>query len=462
MKKLIAIIIIVSTLISLISCKKDTDTPPMINGVQITEYQIVYDAEGLDYNKRAAEYIRDRIHEDSGSMLEIVDDGAQEIAHEIVIGQTSRAISKELDADTEGFEFAICASNGSIALEADYFVIAAAAYYFVETYPMRTGFNAQIPEGVSILEPIVKNADNVIVLIGDGMGVYQTKLFDYLPDESGYSDNENFFYGYMFPYQGYSRTSSYSGVTDSAAGGTALATGYKTYNEHVGLDKDGNEIKSLTELAAELGKATAIMSTENNTGATPASFSSHTINRDNSAEILADQLVLMTECGTIIDCGYDYYNARYMKVIENHINDTLTKVGEDTDGFFLMYEEAHIDKKSHNNEMEKTFLALIRFNQAIARFMEYAFYHPNTAVIITADHETGGLTPDENGNLVYTTEDHTAADVPVFAWGTGFSFVDGNTVENIDIGKGCAAIMGEENFGDQNTEWYDAIYGKEQ
>ena len=461
MKRLIAIIIAISTLLSLVACKPKAE-PCTLNGVNIENYTIVYDAEGLDYNTRAAEYIKNTIFERSGIELQIVDDSTPASEYEIVVGETSRPISAELDADTEGFEFALFGKGNSIALEADYFVIAAAAYYFMETYPLDSGYNGVIAEGVSINTPIFKSADNLILLIGDGMGVNQTLLFDYLEDTSDYSDKESLFYGYMFPYQGYSRTSSYSGITDSAAGGTALATGYKTYNKYVGLDKDGNRLKSLTELAAEIGKATAVMSTETNIGATPSTFSAHTIDRDNKSEIQADQLVLMTEYGTVIDCGYDYYNARYMKVIENHISDTLAKVDADPDGFFLMYEEAYIDKKSAKNEMENTFLALIRFNQAIARFMEYAFYHPNTAVIITADHETGGLTVDENGNLAYTTTEHTAADVPVFAWGYGLESLNAKTVENIEIGKLYASLMGEDNFGDQSNEWYDAIYGAQQ
>lgn len=458
MKRFIAILLVACSLLSLVSCDLFKKTP-ILNGVKISEYTIVYDAEGLDYNKRAAEYIRDTVLERSDIELEIVDDSAPEGECEIVVGETSRAISKELDEPTENFDFSMLVRGNKIALEADYFIIAAAAYYFVTTYTLEPGYVGDIPEGVSILEPIVKEADNIIMLIGDGMGVYQTELFDYLDDVSDYSDKEDLFYGYLFPYKGYSRTASLSGVTDSAAGGTALASGYKTYNDYVGLDRNGNEIKSLTELAAELGKATAVMSTETNTGATPSTFSSHTLSRDNSLEIAEDQAALYKQYGTVIDCGYDYYNARYMGVIEKHITDTLAKLDADKDGFFIMYEEAHIDKKSHKNDMEGTFLALIRFNQAIARFMEYAFYHPNTAVLITADHETGGLRPGDDGKLAYSTESHTLDDVPVFAWGIGLNHLDGATVENVDIAKAFAAIMGEDSFGDPSNAWHDEIYG---
>lgn len=432
---------------------------PSLNGLPITAYTIIYDAEGPDYNKRAAEYIRDTLKARFGVELPIKDDSEDVSEREIVIGETSREISKELDADTAGFEFSMLTKDGSVALEGEYFVIAAAAYFFLDTYLIDGDHNFITEEGETTHQPVMKEAKNYILLIGDGMGVYQTKMFDYLTDTSEYSDGESLFYGYMFPYQGYARTSSFSGVTDSAAAGTALATGYKTYNKQIGVDKDGNEVKSLTELAAELGKATAVMSTENKTGATPSTFSAHTLHRDNKDEILEDQTQLTATYGTVFDCGYDYYTAKYMKTIEKHVTDTLTKIETDEDGFFLMYEEAYIDKHSAKNDIDDTFLALIRFNQIIARFMEYAFYHPETVVIITADHETGGLRA--NGDVLeYTSDDHTAADVPVFAWGMGAEVFAGQTVENVDIAKFFAGEMGVDNFGDPDNAWYDEIYGK--
>ena len=251
MKRLLSLFIILSLLLTFFAaCKKDdvtNDDPPCesprtINGVYVTEYKIVYDKDGLDYNKRAAEYVRDRISELTGSTPEIIDDSEPKSEREIVVGETSRSISEELDADTEGLQFAMLAREGTVALEADYFVIAAAAYYLIDTYFNVTA-DITIPDGLTVREPIAKEAKNLIMLIGDGMGVYQTKLFDYLEDDSEYSDGEDLFYGYMFPYQGFSRTASLSGVTDSAAGGTALSSGYKTNNEYVGLDKNGNEIK---------------------------------------------------------------------------------------------------------------------------------------------------------------------------------------------------------------------------
>lgn len=429
--------------------------PALVNGVSITEYTIVYDADGLDYNKRAAEYVQGEILARCGVKLQIVDDSTAPSAHEIIIGETSRELSEELDAECEGLEFSILTKNGNIALEGDYFIIAAAAYYFMDTYGFLSGENVTISDGSSINTPIVKKAKNYILLIGDGMGVNHTLLFDYLEDTSDYSDREDLFYGYLLPYRGFSRTDSLSGTTDSAAGGTAIACGQKTYNAHIGIDKNQKDIQSLTELAISLGMAGAVMSTENKTGATPATFSAHALDRDDSQEISDDQTKFYLEQGAILDCGYDYYNYNNVnKIIEKHIKDTLSKASANENGFFLMYEEAHTDKHSHNNDIEKVFLAMLRFNQAIGRFMEFAFYNPDTFVLITADHETGGIVIDEDGNITFTSDDHTSADVPIFAYGYGAELFDGKTIENIQIGQTIASFFGVYDFGDQSEFSY--------
>lgn len=460
MKRILSIIIIFGIMLSFAACGKEKSTPISLNGTDISKYRIVTDTEGADYNLRAAEYIRDRILEVSGKEIDIVDDSFEESEYEIVVANTSREISRELDCETEGVQFSMLVKGGSVALEGDYFIIAAAAYYFCETY--LKGGNAELADGASVHDPITAEAKNFILLIGDGMGVYQTKLFDYLEDTTNYSDGEDLFYGYMLPYHGFSRTNSFDGTTDSAAGGTALSTGYKTTNKSIGIDRNGQRLTSITELAAIRGMATAVMSTENKTGATPASFSAHANDRDDTSEILKSQLALMQEHSTVIECNFDYYDAKYLKnSIEKRITSTLDKIAKDEDGFFIMYEEAHIDKHSHKGEMEKTFKALIRFNQAIGRFMEFAFYNPGTVVIITADHETGNLLPGEYGALSYNSEEHSSADVPIFAYGLGAEVLDGKTVENIEIPKLIAALMGEDSFGDPSDAWKSEIYPDE-
>lgn len=420
---------------------------PMVS-VELENFSIVYSEADHDYSKRAAEYIKAEILARTELDLPLIKDTDPAAEYEIVVGETSREISTRLDADTKNVEFAILAEEKQIALEGDYFIIAAAAYFFVNTYVFEDSNNATIPEGVYVHEPIQEKAENFVLLIGDGMGVNQTRLFEKLENTKTFSDGEDIFYGYYLPNQGFSRTDSLNGTTDSAAGGTALSCGYKTRNEYVGQDKNHQPLQSITELASTLGKSTAVMSTEVSTGATPASFSAHANNRSYASEILADQAELTERYGTIINCGFEEtYDVPNVANIEAAITSTLGTLEQDEDGFFLMYEEAYIDKNCHSNITAKAYFAIIRFNQAIALFMEYAFYHPNTFVLITADHETGGLTKD----FKYTSTDHTSADVPVFAYGDGSDLFAGQTVENIQIPQTIASFMGVDTFGDQTT-----------
>ena len=460
---LMVAILMLSTLAIFASCtdKVVYMTPPTINGINLSEFTIVYDEHGLDYNKRAAEYIKNTAHTRYGVDLKIVDDDTATNAHEIVVGETSRAISVALNEETSGLEFSILAKGGSVALEGDYFVIAAAAYYFMETYALTDAQASSVPEKSEIHTPITKEAKNFIMLIGDGMGVYQTLLFDYVENNVEYGDGEDLFYGYMLPYTGYSRTNSLEApkyITDSAAGGTALSCGYKTFNGYVGLNKKREPIKNMTELAHELGKSAAVMSTETETGATPASFVVHVGNRHSEADIAKEEVAATEKYGTIVECGFDYYTTRYMGVIENKVTDVLDQISQNENGFFLMYEEAYIDKHCHNNDMENLIKAVVRFNQVVARIMEFSFYNPETFVLITADHETGNLMPDENGILGFNDDDHSGADVRIFAYGQGAELFDGVNIENIQIAHTIAALMGDENFGDQ-TEYQSLTKG---
>lgn len=89
--------------------------------------------------------------------------------------------------------------------------------------------------------------------------------------------------------------------------------------------------------------------------------------------------------------------------------------------------------------------------------MEFAFYNPNTFVIMTADHETGGLTLGEDGKFFYTTGEHTSADVPVFAYGAGAEVFDGANVENVQIPKTIAKLWGIDLAGYDNENYPSLI-----
>ncbi len=426
-------------LLSLLGIKSST-----INGIAVKEYAIVYSESAPDYNKNAAYYIQNAIYEAIGVELNVITDTDVPADHEIIVGETARNLSRKLNAETEGLEFAILANDVSIALEGDYFVIAAAAYYFVNTYISEGEFNAEIPQEVTINTPIVEAPNNYIFLIGDGMGEYQTKIFDYIDSlpENMTTDGEDIFYGYLFPYMGWSMTRSLDGVTDSGAGGTALACGYKTLNGLIGKDKDYNDIMSLTELADSLEMATAVMSTEPTTGATPASFSAHCIDRDLSSVIILSQKELEN---TIIKSATDtYIDSTSSGIISNILNE----LSEDEDGFFLMYEESHIDKKCHNNDFEYLLRTMLRFNQAIGMFMEFAFYNPDTFVLITADHETGQLYPGADGELIFNSTNHSGDNVQVFVYGLGAEIFDGVVMQNAEIPITIAKMWGVDDFGD--------------
>ena len=116
-----------------------------------------------------------------------------------------------------------------------------------------------------------------------------------------------------------------------------------------------------------------------------------------------------------------------------------------------MYEEAYIDKHCHSQDAENTLLALIRFNSAISRFMEYAYYNPETVVIITADHETGGLLPNGSGGYTYNRDGHSSHYVPVFSFGYGAYVFNDTIIENVQIPKTLASFMGAQSFGDLNS-----------
>ena len=146
--------------------------------------------------------------------------------------------------------------------------------------------------------------------------------------------------------------------------------------------------------------------------------------------------------GTIITCGLQSSGS-----YQETISETLAELEKNENGFFLMYEEGYIDKFSHKMQLEDALVSMGRFNQAIGIFMEYAFYHPDTFLIITADHETGGLTVNGDGKMEYTGEDHTGADVPIFGYGQGAEVFANYAQENNEVPKVIAKLWGVDDFG---------------
>ena len=121
----------------------------------------------------------------------------------------------------------------------------------------------------------------------------------------------------------------------------------------------------------------------------------------------------------------------------------------------MMVEGAYIDKKSHNNDLAACVEAVKQYNEVIAYISTFVFCHPDTALIVTADHETGALTADSsktygykytNGSSSY--RQHTNSDVPVYALGPGTEYFNGYKVENTLIPHFAAKAFGDNNFGD--------------
>lgn len=319
---------------------------------------------------------------------------------------------------------------------------------------------------------------NVIYLIGDGMG------FNHL--EKTKLERETTLIMDTFEIKGSSMTRSLNKkVTDSAAGGTALAAGIRTANSAVGvynLDKKARYSypKSITELCMERGMLTGVVTSDATTGATPASFSAHESDRYNTEELTADQFAsginliwgISNDVATKSDAekaGYEYITTydEMMALGEGSYsyaqftNDLWTvkqadkktptleqmsmkaiDILDDTDeGFFLMIEGAHIDKHSHNNYSDEMTESLKAFDDTIEAVLEYAEKDGETLVVVTADHETGAITP-EGDDYVFTSGDHSAADVPVLVYGSDKLIAKDEKLNNYEIPIRIAYILG--------------------
>jgi len=314
----------------------------------------------------------------------------------------------------------------------------------------------------SIVSKQSKKAKNIILLIGDGMGLSQ--IYSGIVANGSLNIEK-------FKNIGFQKTySAFDFITDSGAGGTAISTGTKTRNGAIAVDTAGKPIKTILEIAEQKGLSTGLVSTSAITHATPASFIAHNINRNNYEQIAED--FLKTGIDVFIGGGKNHFNKRKdsidlcIKLIQKGyiVTDTITDIiginngklagftakghnpsildgrGEmlslatktainildnNAKGFFLMVEGSQIDWGGHDNDTRRIAYEMIDFDKAIGIALDFARKNGNTLVIVTADHETGGMTLN-SGNIkektfeaVYTTKDHTGIMVPVFAFGPG-------------------------------------------
>ncbi len=328
-------------------------------------------------------------------------------------------------------------------------------------------------------------AKNVILLIGDGMGATQIYV--------AISVSEKPLIIEKFKHLGFHKTySANSYITDSGAGGTALATGAKTKNKHIGVDSLGNPLKSILVYAEENQLATGLISTSAITHATPASFIACDSSRYNYENIAKD--FLDVDIDIFIGGGKNYFNKREdqlnlvdslkkndYQVIDgiNNLDDNMKGkfavftadnhnpkilegrgdmlavstekainiLSKNKKGFFLMVEGSQIDWGGHDMDIDYVVSETLDFDKAIAKALEFAIKDKETLVIVTADHETGGLTLVD-GDLEkkkigaeFSVDHHTAVMVPVFAFGPGAENF-GGIYENTDIFKKMMTAFG--------------------
>ena len=320
---------------------------------------------------------------------------------------------------------------------------------------------------------------NVILVIGDGMGenhiLNALKYFDLeTPD-------------FMDDLQSYIGTNSLSGTTDSAAGGTALATGVKTTNGSV-AQLGGEDLEQITTIAQAAGMKTGVITTDTLDGATPATFSAHASNRGAIGQIINTQAVsnidlmmgrwssdytnrstvftqqnytLLTDEAELLETQKDqklvglFANIDSKYILGNESDFQLSAMTEfainhleNENGFFLMIEGAYIDKYSHSNRLYEAMSETRSLIDTIEYLYEYAS-DGKTAIFITADHETGGLkkaTTEELDNTLYSCGDHTPTPVPLYIKNYSldiqdFGYAGDVTPENTIVFEACKSII---------------------
>ena len=320
-----------------------------------------------------------------------------------------------------------------------------------------------------------RKVKNVIFMIGDGMGLNQ--LYAGMTANGGNLNIER------CTHIGLAKTySANSYITDSAASGTALATGNKTNNGMIGMNADSVAVKSVLSMAEEAGMATGLVATVRITHATPAAFYAHQINRGMYEEIAAEMLtsgvdffvgggrnnfeirkdslnysdslrnanynivysIDSVEAPVLLPFGALCANSDMPKASErgnflpNAVDLAIKSLDARREGFFLMVEGSQIDYQSHGNNTEGVVDEVLDFDRAIRVALDFAERDGETLVVITADHETGGMTimngsyNDSTITAQFNTGGHTGTMVPIYSFGPQANQFTG-IMENTEI-----------------------------
>ncbi len=302
---------------------------------------------------------------------------------------------------------------------------------------------------------------NVILVIGDGTGINQISALEFYKEGEVYYEN--------FPIVGLSKTSSTSLITDSAAAGTAMACGEKTYNKAIGVDADGAHLPNITEYMAERGASNGIIATSSITHATPACFYAHHMDRNdheiiasflpksnidffagpglryfNEREDQANLLDTLVASGFTVDTTALIIHPEAQKVgylladkdmptmlegrgpfLQNASTLALNHLAKNEKGFFLLVEGSQVDWGGHDNDFDYMITELIDLDNTLGTLLEFARADQSTLIVVTGDHATGGLSlsaDNRDYNKIkptFSSPGHNADWIPVFAYGPG-------------------------------------------
>lgn len=295
---------------------------------------------------------------------------------------------------------------------------------------------------------------NVIYMIGDGMGPAFTTAYRYYKDDPTTKEIETTVFDTMLKGMAHTYPDDHTYVTDSAAGATALSSGHKSYNGAIAVDTAKKPVKTMLEIAKEQGMTTALVATSQINHATPASFAAHNESRRNYDDIANDYIDnkiagklpvdLMLGGGTqyfirddrnLVDefkkAGYQYgddiknlcqitqipaiglyapkglpfaldENPTRLKQLTSKAFDLLD--GQNDKGFFVMIEGSQIDWCGHANDIACAMAEMDDFAKSIETAKAYVDKNPDTILVITADHSTGGLTIGAHGQYKWETD----------------------------------------------------------
>lgn len=329
---------------------------------------------------------------------------------------------------------------------------------------------------------------NIILMIGDGMGENIIKAAEIVKGDklimSGLPNQTH-----VTTYS-QSVTSGEAEFTDSAAAATALSTGVKTYNQCIGVDKDGNSLETICEFAQKYDVKTGLVDRHYVCHATPAGMAAHNSNRGNYVQILRD--MAKTGVNVMFGGGEQYY--KNSNKTKNYINEkgykfidteeqllaldgsddkvlgmfayenmknayrepTLTTMTSkaldllDNDkGFFLMVEGSNIDVCESEQDMKGTIEQMMAFDHTVDYVLNWAQQHQGTLVLVTADHETGGVqipdnaTADDINNDCFTSDgEHTNTNVLLMAGGAQSAEIcSSDVIDNTDIAKYMRKVL---------------------